>query len=57
MSQTTDNQQQSREKIRLRPYRSPRLLVYGPLRELTAAGSGPNREFHAMSTNMRRQRP
>lgn len=44
MSQTTGNPQKSREKIHLRPYRSPRLIAYGSLCQLTAGGSGKARE-------------
>jgi|GEM_PF-2328943 len=51
MLQTIDNPKPSSKKAHLRPYRSPHLLVYGSLRELTTAGSGKSNEGAVKSTN------
>jgi hypothetical protein len=39
LSTTTERHEQEMENGAPRPYRAPRLLVYGAMRDLTAAGT------------------
>jgi hypothetical protein len=42
--QSTDQWQSGKRPGGLRRYQSPQLVVYGPVEQLTAAGSGPQVE-------------
>ena len=44
MSQLKDDTKKKKEKSP-RPYKEPQLVVYGPLRDLTAGGAGSKQEM------------